>query len=112
MKSVFVFASVLSLTGCSTLNDSLLLGAVVGSAGGATAQYSAARSAGSPATLENAYGGASIGLGLGVLAAYLIHQSVVEGRDTTASQTEFYFGDLPPSPFVTSPVLPKKGKFR
>lgn len=98
-------------TGCSTMNESLELGASMGFASGALATYGAHSSVGSNANLEQVAAGAGIGLGLGLLAAYLTHNSVQEERERdSSSQIDLHFGDLPPSPFVIPRASVKGGK--
>lgn len=104
-----VVVAVLS-TGCSTMNESLQLGASMGFASGALATYAGHSAAGSRANLEQVATGAGIGLGIGLLAAFLTHGSVVEERERNAAdQTELHFGDLPPSPFLIPKAVTKKG---
>lgn len=97
-KIVFVFACPL-FAACSTLDQSFKLGATTGALAGAVATYTAESSAGRNAKLSNVGIGASIGMGIGLLSSYLIHQSVAEDRDESR-KADFYFGDLPPSPFI------------
>ncbi len=111
MKNVsrFIFSTLLlSTTSCTTLNESLQLGASTGILAGAAATYSAHSSTGRNPTLENVGMGAAIGLGLGLLTSYLIHGKVEENRQSQSTLPEIYFGDLPPSPFIL-PKTPKKG---
>lgn len=86
---------------CSTLDQSIKLGALTGAATGVAATYAGYQANGgrSPTPEETATG-AAIGLGLGLITSYFIHQQVVTDREDTTKQTEIYFGDLPPSPFV------------
>ncbi len=85
------------------------LGAVTGSIAGAVATYAGEQSAGASPTLQSAGLGASIGLAVGLITSYLIHDSIVKDREESTRQTEVYFGDLPPSPFVI-PNNTRKGK--
>ena len=101
MRAVLFLAIVTSLTsGCSTLDQSFRLGAATGAMAGAAATYAAEHAAGGQPSIEDVGIGASIGLGIGILISYFVHQSVVEDRESGMRQTEIYFGDLPPSPFV------------
>ncbi len=98
-------------TGCSTMNESLQLGASMGFATGALATYGAHSAVGSRANLEQVATSAGIGLGLGLLAAYLTHNNVQEERERNSdSLTELHFGDLPPSPFLIPKASKKGGK--
>lgn len=109
MKKIIILSVALLSTGCSTMNQSLELGASMGFATGALATYGAHSSAGNRANLGQVATGAGIGLGLGLIAAYLTHNSVREERERNSSdQTEIHFGDLPPSPFLI-PKANKKG---
>ena len=108
-KLISIIAACANLCSCTTLNDSLKLGAATGALVGAAATYGAQRGAHQTGTLEDAAVGASVGLGLGLIVSYFVHQSVVEGRASNLRETEMYFGDLPPSPFVIPNNNPKKG---
>jgi hypothetical protein len=108
----FLFLLPLSLlfnTSCTTLNDSMKLGAITGALTGAAATYVAQSSSGSSDHGGNILVGAGIGLGAGLLTSYLIHQSVVQDRVDTTHETEIQFGDLPPSPFVFPTPARSKG---
>lgn len=104
-----IVPGIIGLSGCSTIDQSLELGATTGFASGALAVYAGHSAAGSKANLEQVAMGAGVGLGIGLLTSYLIHGSVEEDRERrSADQTELHFGDLPPSPFIL-PVTRKKG---
>lgn len=85
---------------CSTLDQSFRLGAATGAAAGAAATYGAERVNGQEPSFENVAVGASVGLAIGLITSYFVHQSVDEDRKENLKQTEIFFGDLPPSPFV------------
>jgi hypothetical protein len=107
--NILIFAFLLITTSCSTMNESLQLGAGMGAATGAAATYTAHATTGQSPSLENVALGAGVGLGIGLLTSYLTHKKVEEGReDIRANRTEMHFGDLPPSPFM----IPKKLKGR
>lgn len=89
-----------SLTGCSTLDQSFRFGAATGALAGAASTYAAQSANGQTPSSESVGIGASIGLGLGMIAAYFIHQSVASDRESNNNATEMNFGDLPPSPFI------------
>lgn len=112
MKRILLLGPVAFLSvSCTTLDQSFRLGAVTGAMTGAAATYASASTTGTPPTFEEVSLAASIGLGLGLLASYFIHQQVVEDREDSTKQTEIYFGDLPPSPFVfPQPKLKRGGK--
>lgn len=100
MRSILFFIVLTAFTtSCTTLDQSFRLGATTGALAGAVATYAAESSAGRNAKLSNVGIGASIGMGVGLLSSYLIHQSVAEDRDES-NKAELYFGDLPPSPFI------------
>lgn len=109
MKKRFLILAVIpALSACSTLGESMQLGASMGAVGGAAALYSSQRSVGQEPTLESVGSGALIGLGVGLITSYITHKSTEENRQYTSNQPEMYFGDIPPSPFVL-PKTPKKG---
>lgn len=109
MRAVLYLSTMAMLTsGCSTLDQSFRLGAATGALAGAAATYAAGRATGGEPKFEDVGIGASIGLGIGLLTSYFVHQSVVEDRESAMRQTEIYFGDLPPSPFVI-PGANKRG---
>ena len=110
MRAILYVTTFAMLTsGCSTLDQSFRLGAVTGSLAGAAATYAAERASVGQPTLEDVGIGASIGLGLGLITSYFVHRSVVEDRESAARQTEIYFGDLPPSPFIIPGSNNKRG---
>jgi len=109
MRAVLFLSLMAMLTsGCSTLDQSFRLGAATGALAGAAATYAAGRVSGGQPTFEDVGVGASIGLGIGLVTSYFVHQSVVEDRESASRQTEIYFGDLPPSPFII-PGSSKRG---
>lgn len=111
MKNKLLLSTLLlSTTACSTLNQSMQLGAGLGAASGAAATYTAYTSSGQKAEFNDVAAGAAIGLGVGLITSYLIHGEVAEGRADTSENTEMYFGDLPPSPFVFPKSTKKGGK--
>lgn len=107
-RNILNFFVFLSLVGCSTLDQSFRLGAVTGALAGATSVYAAQSANGQTPSIDNVGVGASVGLGLGMIAAYFIHQSVAEDRESNNNTTEMHFGDLPPSPFIM-PINQKRG---
>lgn len=101
MKRILFLSPILGFTvSCTTLDQSFRLGAATGALTGAAATYAAGSSSGKQPTLKEVGIGASIGLGLGLITSYFVHQQVVSDREEYSKQTEIYFGDLPPSPFV------------
>ena len=105
-----LIGTMLLLTSCATLTDSLKLGAGLGAAAGAAATYAAQSSSGQSPPFQNVAVGAGIGLGLGLLTSYVVHRSVESVRQSYQSdQTEMHFGDLPPSPFIMPKITNKKG---
>ena len=97
------------LVSCTTLDQSFRLGSATGALIGTAATYAAHSTNGRNPSLEEVGLGATIGLGLGLITSYFVHQKVVEDRDEMTKQTEIYFGDLPPSPFVIPQPKIKKG---
>ncbi len=97
-------------TSCSTMNESLQLGAGLGAASGAAATYAAQTSSGHSASLENVALGAGIGIAAGLITSYFVHKKVDEDRKSQQSEfTDMYFGDLPPNPFIVPKTNNKKG---
>lgn len=96
---------------CATLNDSMTLGAGLGTVTGGVATYVAQSTApGQSASLGSVALGAGIGMAAGLVTSYFTHKSVEDKRAACMTdQTEMHFGDLPPSPFVFPKTLPKKG---
>jgi hypothetical protein len=110
MKRTLLMSPLLALSvSCTTLDQSFKLGAATGALTGAAATYAGHSASGRPPTIEEVGIGASIGLGLGMIASYFIHQQVTKDRDDAIKQTEIYFGDLPPNPFVIPQPKFKKG---
>jgi hypothetical protein len=110
MKRLLVLGPFVAMTiSCATLDQSFRLGAVTGALTGAATMYAAGNTSGRPPTPEEVGTGASLGLGLGLLAAYFIHEQVLEDREGFSRQPEIYFGDLPPSPFLIPQPKSKKG---
>jgi hypothetical protein len=110
MRRILILSPLLALTtACTTLDQSFKLGGATGALTGAAAVYSAGSISGRPPTIEEVGTGAAIGMGLGLLTSYLIHHQVAAEREESARQTEIYFGDLPPSPFVIPGLNSHKG---
>jgi|GEM_PF-1433938 len=112
MKPIFIFLLPLVLTtACSTLNESLELGAGLGAASGAAAAFASYSSLGAKPPGGAVALSAGVGLGVGLLTSYLVHRRVETDRtDYEADQVEMHFGDLPPSPFIVPKALKKGGK--
>ena len=96
----FVF-TVLGLSGCASRTRSLILGGAGGVAVGAytgSAVYSGPKN---QIQNRNTIMGAGIGLGVGLLTAYLLHDYVEDRLKTQRSEQDerLHFGDLPPNPF-------------
>ena len=111
MRSIVWFIpwmTVISASGCSTLNGSLQLGAGMGMLTGAAGVVAGNAAAGRSADLGDIAIGAGVGSALGLITSYLVHKSVESDRQSCeAESTEMHFGDLPPSPFIVP--NPKKG---
>lgn len=99
-NAFFISAYLLTLPACTTLNESLQLGATMGALTGAAAVYSGEQSAGIKPSGEHVLSGAAIGLGLGLITSHVIHQNVASRRATDPDQIDMHFGDLPPNPFI------------
>lgn len=97
--------------GCASMRDSLILGAV---SGGAVGAYTGSLAYGGPNSKlahRNIGIGAATGIGIGLLSAYLLHNSVenrVEAVEHSLSE-RVYYGDLPPNPFDVKMAPPAKG---
>lgn len=108
-RSLTALVAVLA-TGCTTMNQSLELGAGIGGATGAAATLAGYHAGGKSPSLGDAALGAGIGGAVGLLTSYLVYNQVQEDR--AASQppdTKIFFGDLPPSPFLVPSRQSKKG---
>lgn len=106
-EKIQIFISAIALTACSTMNESLQLGAGIGALSGAAAMHAAESRSGRQPDTDAVLSGAAVGAGLGLLVSYFTHRSVEEDRKTNfIEQTDMYFGDLPPSPFL----VPKPNK--
>jgi len=89
------------LSGCATRTRSLILGGAGGVAIGAytgSAVYSGPQR---QIQTRNTLLGAGIGLGIGLLSSYLLHDSVEERLASQQYEQDerLRFGDLPPNPF-------------
>jgi len=110
MKKIILFSTFPLLTACATLNDSMLLGAGIGTITAGIATSTASQSIGKTATADEMTTNASIGMAIGLISAFLIHENTRElRRDSYYQMPEIYFGDLPPSPFIMTPSE-KKGR--
>ena len=110
MKRILLLSPIVALTvSCSTLDQSFRMGAVTGALTGAAATYAAYGAEGRNPSAQEVGTAAGIGLGLGLIASYFIHEQVAEDREEMTRQTEIYFGDLPPSPFMIPQQKTKKG---
>lgn len=89
------------LFGCASRTRSLILG---GAGGFVTGAYTGSAVYSGPKNQiqnRNTIMGAGIGLGVGLLTAYLLHDYVEERIKTQRSDQDerLHFGDLPPNPF-------------
>lgn len=109
-KYILMIFIIPNFVACSTLDQSMQIGASMGAVTGAAATYSAHRSVGETPSFEAVAGGAAIGLGVGLITSYLIHKNVSENNSSSANQPEMYFGDLPPNPFVLPNTHNKRGQ--
>jgi len=109
-KKAVLSTCLLSITACSTLNESMQLGAGVGAITGLVAVSAAGDMASKNPTDDQKLTAASAGIALGLLTSYLLHKNIEEKReDFLQSGPEIHFGDLPPSPFIMTPIKKKKG---
>jgi len=92
------------------MNESLQLGAGVGTLAGGAATYMGYSATGTQPKFEDVGLGAGIGLSIGLITSYFTHKAVDEDRRENKNyQTEMFFGDLPPSPFIFPKPSVKKG---
>jgi hypothetical protein len=111
-KLVLALSSICLLSSCTTLDKSFQLGGILGATTGAVATYAGSSAGGGSANSQEVAIGSGIGFAVGLLTSYWIHESVVSERADEAADTELYFGDLPPSPFILPQKKPKKGGSR
>lgn len=95
------------LTNCATQNRSLILG---GASGVAVGGYTGSAVYAGPKDQiknRNTLMGVGIGLGVGLLASYLLHEEADKRVQSLRLQNDerLHFGDLPPNPFSPSPFL-------
>ncbi len=95
------FMMMLMVSGCASRSRSLILGGAGGVALGAytgSAVYSGPKN---QIKNRNTLMGAGIGLGVGLLTSYLLHDHVEQRFSTERYQQDerLRFGDLPPNPF-------------
>jgi hypothetical protein len=110
MRSLIFIGPVIAMcASCTTLDQSFRLGAASGALTGAAAMYAAGRVSGTTPPLQEVGTGASVGLALGLIVSYFVHQQVVSEREESSRQTDIYFGDLPPNPFIVPKTNSKKG---
>lgn len=111
MKTVPIVLLAAGLSSCASLNESVTLGAGMGSIAGGLTTYAAHASApGGSVSAENVLLGAGIGMAADLVTSYFTHTQVEERRTAcVADQIEMQFGDLPPSPFIFPKTFPKKG---
>ncbi len=109
MKKIILFITLPLFTACATLNESVLLGVGMGSVTAVVATTSAYDRSGKSLQNEELISQLGLGLVIGALAAYLIHDNTVQyKKDSYYNTPEIYFGDLPPSPFIMTPSEKKK----
>ena len=111
MKHLTIGLTIATLmTGCASMNDSLILGAGMGAAAGGAVTAAGYSAGGKSASFENVAVGAAIGTAVGLITSYFTHKSVEDSRKYLDNKDfEMHFGDLPPSPFVVPKTPLKKG---
>ena len=98
---IILLTLILFENGCSTLDQSIELGASLGSLTGGATTFAGYSAGGNSPDLGTVAIGAGVGAILGIATSYFTHQSVAQDRKACeADQIEMHFGDLPPSPFV------------
>ena len=111
MKNITIGLTIAALlTGCASMNDSLILGAGMGAAAGGAATAAGYSAGGKSPSFENVAVGAAIGTAVGLITSYFTHKSVEDSRKYLDNKDfEMHFGDLPPSPFLVPKTPLKKG---
>lgn len=100
MKTDYTSLALLACTSCSTMNQSLELGATAGMLAGGISTYMGHVAATGQGSSKNVLLGAGIGSVIGMMTSFFIHKEVIKDRaEFEEEQTEIHFGDLPPSPF-------------
>lgn len=108
---VLLLIPIIILNSCATLNESLVLGAGIGAASGSIVSSETQNKNGNQYTGQENLSNIGIGLVIGAITAYLIHENTAQYRkDFYSNSPEIYFGDLPPSPFIMSPNEKKRGR--
>ncbi len=89
------------VTGCATRTRSLTLGGAGGVAIGAYTGSAVYSGPDKKVQMRNTLMGAGIGLGVGLLTSYLLHDHVEERLEVQRYEQDerLRFGDLPPNPF-------------
>jgi hypothetical protein len=109
-KKAILSTCLLSLTACTTLSESMRLGAGVGALTGIATVTTASNLAEKNVSEDQKLHAASVGIALGLLTSFLLHKNIEEKRESFfQSGPEIHFGDLPPSPFIMTPNRKKKG---
>ncbi|MCB0415122.1 MAG: hypothetical protein KDD50_12360 [Bdellovibrionales bacterium] len=98
--NVFLTLALLSSSACTTLNQSVKLGATIGTATGVAAVHAGYNDAGVKPDSSTVLTGAAVGLALGVLTSYITHKEIDKDRYKPTGDPDTYFGDLPPNPFI------------
>jgi hypothetical protein len=97
------FLPLFLLCSCSTLRDSLLLGGTTGLVVGGYTGSIAPTYDDKSAKSENIAAGIAVGVGVGVLGAYILHKQMEERQNKVAPvqhDPKIHFGELPPNPFT------------
>ncbi len=92
---------VMSMSGCATRTRSLILGGAGGVAIGGYAGALAYKGTAGQDQTRNSLVGAGIGLGVGLLTSYLLHDQAEDRENAIRYEQDerLRFGDLPPNPF-------------
>lgn len=89
MKRIFLIGPIVVLTtSCTTLDQSFRLGAATGALTGAAATYAAHSTNGRNPSIEEVGLGATIGLGIGLITSYFVHQKVVDNEKENSNRIE------------------------
>jgi hypothetical protein len=111
MKKCILIGAAALLPSCTSMSRAMELGGAMGAASSAIAVSWERASGGDRSPKGDILVASSIGLGVGLMAAYLIQKSSEEHIASSAPEVDMHFGDLPPSPFLF-PTTSKKGASR
>ena len=110
MSKILLILVVLASSACTTLNESVQLGAGLGVLTGVAATHATHSNLGKQPSSDNVRDAAAIGMVAGLITSYFTHKHVEKNRFTPNQGPELHFGDLPPNPFLV-PQSDQKGTY-